>query len=198
LDVVGDRWSLLVVRELLVGPKRYSDVLSGLDGVATNLLAQRLRSLEDTGVVERRVATNPNGIVYALTPWGAQLRETVEALVRWSTPLMALGQGDDAFQAEWLVLALRALLPDKTSKRPIRVHFAVAGALIGLRIDQDGTRVEPRPSDQADAVLDASPTVILGLAAGALTVEQAVAAGSLRGSQRSLDTVFTSHSVIDD
>ncbi|MGP0109740.1 MAG: winged helix-turn-helix transcriptional regulator [Acidimicrobiales bacterium] len=196
--MVGDRWSLLVVRELLVGPKRYSDVLSGLDGVATNLLAQRLRSLEDTGVVERRVATNPNGIVYALTPWGAQLRETVEALVRWSTPLMALGQGDDAFQAEWLVLALRALLRDRTSKRPICVHFAVAGALIGLRIDQDGTRVEPRPTDQADAVLDASPTVILGLAAGALTVEQAVAAGSLRGSQRSLDTVFTSHSVIDD
>ncbi len=195
---MGDRWSLLVVRELLVGPKRYSDVLSGLDGVATNLLAQRLRSLEDTGVVERRVATNPNGIVYALTPWGAQLRETVEALVRWSTPLMALGQGDDAFQAEWLVLALRALLRDRTSKRPICVHFAVAGALIGLRIDQDGTRVEPRPTDQADAVLDASPTVILGLAAGALTVEQAVAAGSLRGSQRSLDTVFTSHSVIDD
>jgi DNA-binding HxlR family transcriptional regulator len=198
LDVVGDRWSLLVVRELLVGPKRYSDVLSGLDGVATNLLAQRLRSLEDSGVVERRVATNPNGIVYALTPWGAQLREAVEALVCWSTPLMVPGQGHDAFQAEWLVLALQALLPDNTSKRPIRVHFAVAGALIGLRIDQDGTRVGPRPTDQADAVFDATPTVILGLAAGALTVEQAVAAGSLRGSQRSLDAVFTGHSVIDD
>lgn len=110
LDVVGDRWNLLIVRQLLIGPARYRELLDGLGGVATNLLADRLRDLETAGVVERRLAEEGNAIVYALTPWGAELREPVEGLIRWSTPLMARGSGGDRFQAEWLVVGLRALL----------------------------------------------------------------------------------------
>jgi DNA-binding HxlR family transcriptional regulator len=113
LDVVGDRWNLLIVRQLLVAPACYRELLDGLPGVATNLLADRLRDLETAGVVERRLAEGENAIVYALTPWGAELREPVEGLIRWSTPLMTRGPGGDRFRAEWLVLALSALLVGK-------------------------------------------------------------------------------------
>lgn len=80
--------------------------------VATNLLADRLRDLEGNGIVERRVAGA--GIHYALTQWGAELREPMEALGRWGTPLVLKGRGSDAFQPRWLVLALPALLRGAT------------------------------------------------------------------------------------
>src|SRR5687768_14679131 len=95
LDVVGDRWNLLIVRQLLIGAARYGELLDGLPGLATNLLAERLRDLETAGVVERRLADEGNAIAYALTPWGAELREPVDALIRWSTPLMVRGPGGD-------------------------------------------------------------------------------------------------------
>lgn len=93
LDVVGARWSLLIVRELLVGPARYNELLNGLPGIATNLLASRLRELEEVGVVARTLDTESNGVAYTLTPWGRELRDTVAALVKWSTPLMISGPG---------------------------------------------------------------------------------------------------------
>src|SRR5216684_4431450 len=117
LDVVGDRWSLLIVRELLLGPMRYGELVASLGGIATNLLADRLRSLESSGVIERRLG-HMSGVVYALTPWGSQLREAIEALIRWSTPLMVSGRDGDAFQPHWLAVALEALLRGRTGKPP--------------------------------------------------------------------------------
>src|SRR5919108_4394339 len=108
LDVVGDRWNLLIVRQLLVGPARYGQLLDGLPGMATNLLAHRLRHLEAAGVVQRELAAEGNAIRYSLTSWGGELREPIEALIRWSTPLMVRGVGGDTFRAEWLIVALRA------------------------------------------------------------------------------------------
>src|SRR5919198_3861323 len=105
LDAVGDRWSLLIVRELLPGPMRYSELVASLGGIATNLLADRLRSLESSGVIERRLGQT-SGVIYALTPWGSELREAIGALVRWSSPLMVSGRGGDAFQPRWLAVAL--------------------------------------------------------------------------------------------
>jgi DNA-binding HxlR family transcriptional regulator len=97
LDVVGERWALLVVRELLDGPRRYGELLEGLPGVATNLLAERLRSLVESRVAVRR----PDGR-YALTPWGEGLHEAIYALGRWAAPLMARPVGDHAFRLQWL------------------------------------------------------------------------------------------------
>lgn len=85
LDVVGDRWSLLIVRGLLAGSMRYGELVASLDGIATNLLADRLRSLEPAGVVERRPGQT-GGVWYALTPCGSELREVVEAFIRRSIP----------------------------------------------------------------------------------------------------------------
>jgi DNA-binding HxlR family transcriptional regulator len=97
LDVVGERWSLLVVRELLDGPRRYNELLSGLPGIATNLLVERLRSLEADDVVRRLDDGR-----YALTPWGVDLHEAIYALGRWAGPLMARPRGEDHFRPNWL------------------------------------------------------------------------------------------------
>lgn len=70
LEVVGDRWNLLIVRQLLIAPARYRDLVNGLPGIATNLLADRLRDLESSGVIERRLAGEGSAVEYSLTPWG--------------------------------------------------------------------------------------------------------------------------------
>jgi DNA-binding HxlR family transcriptional regulator len=108
LDVVGERWTLLIVRELLMGPARFKDLQNGLPGIATNLLTERLNRLADLGIISRDTAgTHP---VYELTEFGRGLREPIEALVRWSAPLMISGPGDDRADPRWLAIAVPALL----------------------------------------------------------------------------------------
>ena len=188
LDVVGDRWSLLIVRELLVGPMRYVELATALGGIATNLLADRLRGMERAGVVERRVGDA--GVVYALTPWGEQLREPVEALVRWGRPLMFTGPGGDAFQPRWLAVALPALLTGRTAQPAVEVGIEVPGMSFTLRLDETGPHVTVDPEQRAATVLAAEPEVVLGLAAGALALDQALAVAEVHGDRRLLATVF--------
>jgi DNA-binding HxlR family transcriptional regulator len=188
LDVVGDRWNLLIVRQLLMAPTRFRELLDGLPGVATNLLTERLRDLETAGVIERRLAEEGNAIVYALTPWGAELREPIESLIRWSAPLMMRGPGGDALQPRWLAVALPALLRGRTAKRPAELGIEVAGLFMTLRIDKDGPHVTVQPDRHPDTILKAEPAAVLGLAAGVLTIDQAGA--SVHGDPRVLTTVL--------
>lgn len=193
LDVIGDRWNLLIVRELLAGPARYGRLLDGLPGLATNLLVGRLRDLEAAGIVERRLSGQPNAVLYALTPWGAGLREPVEALIRWSAPLMARGPEGDVFRAEWLVVALRALLAGKTARRPADVGVGVdtGGQLVGLRATSAGIEVDGQGGGaRHDAVVRAEPAVILGLAAGALTFDQADSLVTIDGDEQAARAAF--------
>lgn len=174
LDLVGDRWSLLIVRELLPGPRRYRDLAASLHGIATNLLADRLRRLEADGVLERRLT--PGGpVVYALTPWGAQLREPIDALVRWSGPTMVTGpRDDDAFEPRWLAVALPALLRGVRPAREAEVGVEVRGTLLAVRVGAEGAEgveVAVEPADRPATVVAGEPDVVLGLAAGALGVD---------------------------
>lgn len=172
LDLIGDRWSLLVVRELLPGPMRYGELLSSLNGIATNLLAGRLRRLEAAGIIERRLGET-TGVEYALTSWGAELREAVEALVRWSTPVMMTGPApDDAFEPRWLAVALPGLLADKRSGKDTELGIDVSGDVMSLHIDENGPRVEIHPAERPPTVVQtSSPALILGIAAGVLDIE---------------------------
>src|SRR2546426_419798 len=107
LDVVGDRWVLLIVRELLaLGPSRYSDLKRGLPGIASNLLAERLKVLEAEGVVERYDAPPPVGTtLYQLTARGRELQDVVHALARWGLGRMYTGAAEaDAVQPQWSAL----------------------------------------------------------------------------------------------
>ncbi|WP_214318573.1 winged helix-turn-helix transcriptional regulator [Nonomuraea sediminis] len=188
LDIVGERWTLLIVRELLPGPMRYTELKTSLAGIATNLLAERLRALESNGIVERRL--EEAGVVYALTPWGAGLREPMEALGRWGAPLVMTGRDGDSFQPRWLVLALPGLLRGITATPAVELGVETDGFLMVLRIDEHGPSAIIRPDQQPDTVFTAAPEVVIGLAAGALTIDQALSLGDLRGDRQVLDKVF--------
>jgi DNA-binding HxlR family transcriptional regulator len=187
LDAVGDRWSLLIVRELLLGPMRYGELAAALGGIATNLLADRLRSLEACGVIERRPGET-SGVVYALTPWGSELREPIDALIRWSTPLMVSGPGGDPMRPQWLALALPALLSGRTAKPAVELGIETAGVFMTLRIDKDGPRLTVEPERRPDTILEAEPAAVLGLAAGAISIDEAGA--SVHGDPRVLAAVL--------
>lgn len=178
LEIVGDRWNLLIVRQLLIAPARYRDLLEGLPGIATNLLADRLRDLETAGVIERRLVGAGSQVAYALTPWGAELRQPIESLIRWSLPLMVSGPGDDTFRPEWLTLAIPALLDTRVRIR----NSATVGLEFGqptfqLRASRSGFEVGPHDGRDLDATLRADPACVLGLAAGALSLRDAQALG---------------------
>ncbi|MEV2220450.1 helix-turn-helix domain-containing protein [Nocardia vinacea] len=178
------------MRELLVGPARYSELQVGLPGIATNLLAERLRTLEDAGVVQRQLDTGTKGVIYALTPWGTELRDTVAALVNWSTPLMVPGPRGDSFRTHWLKVALEALMHGRSTEVPAIVGVEVDGTLVTVHVDRTGPHVALDDDGRPETVLRAEPAVVLGLASGMLTVEQAIAAGDFRGEAKDFATVF--------
>lgn len=178
LEVVGDRWNLLIVRQLLVAPARYRDLIDGLPGIATNLLADRLRDLEAAGVVERRLTGEGSAVEYALTPWGAELRQPIESLIRWSTPLMARGADGDSFRPEWLALAVPALLDTRVEARPAAtVGLEIGDPILQLRATRSGFEVGSRDGRDLDATVRADPAHVLGLAAGAFSLSDARALG---------------------
>ncbi|GAB3485920.1 winged helix-turn-helix transcriptional regulator [Amycolatopsis cihanbeyliensis] len=187
LDVVGERWTLLIVRELLPGPMRYTELKTSLQGIATNLLAERLRTMEANGIVERRL--EDAGVAYALTPWGAELREPMEALGRWGAPLLATGRGQDSFQPRWLAVALPALLRGATASPPIELGIETDGCLMTLAVDEDGPSAFV-PDRVPTSVFTAAPDVVVALATGAISVEQAVAAGEFQGDSNVLRSAF--------
>lgn len=143
LDVVGDRWALLVVRELLLGPRRYSDLLEGLPGVGTNVLATRLRELEASGIVERRRLPAPTPVtVYDLTEDGRELRTVINALAGWGVRRLDSPTDDDALAPRWLAGSISAALPadkfDDNTSYELRIEdspfvFEVRGGVVLAR-----------------------------------------------------------------
>ena len=191
LDVVGDRWNLLIVRQLLMAPARYRELVDGLPGIATNLLADRLRDLETAGVIERRLAEEGNAIAYALTQWGAGLREPIDGLIRWSTPLMTRGPGGDHSRAEWLVLPLSTLLAGRTPVgRLWTVGIAVDGHLVQVRTTRSGVEVAPHDGRDLDAVIRADAQIVLGLAAGVLALDDTGELIDIEGDAAAVRAIF--------
>ena len=130
LDVVGDRWTLLIVRELeLRGACRYTDLRNGLPGIATNLLADRLRELEHEGLVAREEAPPPIATtLFRLTERGAELRPVLESLVRWGMPLMTEDNAGDAVRSHWLAWAIELILTDRSPEAPpVTVELRTGG-----------------------------------------------------------------------
>jgi len=106
LDVLGERWTLLIVRNLLLGPQRYSELLRGLPGITTNLLAKRLQDMEAEGLIERGDGAS-DVTAYRLTPSGRDLEPAIHALGRWGWRRMGKPSGRDRRSIEWLFVALR-------------------------------------------------------------------------------------------
>jgi DNA-binding HxlR family transcriptional regulator len=183
LDVVGERWSLLVVRELLDGPRGYNELLGGLPGIATNLLIERLRSLEAGGVVHR-----PDDGRYALTPWGQDLHEAIYALGRWAGPLMARPRGQDYFRPNWIRHMVVARFEGID---PLRKDMAVelrCGDQPPITLISAGGEVHlaTRRSAKPDVVLAGPDEAVVGLLLGRVGRAEAesrgvTATGNVRG-----------------
>ncbi|MFI1733779.1 winged helix-turn-helix transcriptional regulator [Streptomyces acidicola] len=113
LDVVGDRWTLLIVRELLAGPRRYTDLHADLPGVSTDVLASRLKDMERDGLTTRRRLPPPAAAyVYELTGHGRELLPVLQALGEWGAPLLGERRATDAVRAHWFALPLSRVLRD--------------------------------------------------------------------------------------
>jgi DNA-binding HxlR family transcriptional regulator len=119
-DLLGERWTVLIIRELLLGPKRFSDFRERLPSMGTNRLSERLTTLCDAGVVERLGRTEG----YALTPWGEGLRPILFDIVRWGFPLLLQREEGDASRAEIIALGLTALLPPAADATGVRETYA--------------------------------------------------------------------------
>ena len=177
LDVIGDRWSLLIVRELLLqGPCRYTDLQYGLPGIATNLLADRLRDLEAAGVLHREAAPPPVATtLFRVTPRGEALRGVIDELGRWGAPLLDGGMHDgDSFRSHWITLPLELYYYDPTPDGPpvtIEARFADGPMLI----ESAGGTVRARQgsSDHPDAVLSGPASMIVGVLSGRMGLEDA-------------------------
>lgn len=130
------------------------------------------------------------GVLYRLTTWGVGQREPIEPLARWGMPLMATGRNGDVFQSRWLAVALPGLLRDVTETPAVELGIETDGLLILLRIDENGSTAQIRPDYRPDTILTAEPETIVGLAAAALTTEQALAQASFQGEVETLRTAF--------
>jgi DNA-binding HxlR family transcriptional regulator len=180
LDVIGDRWTLLIVRELLLrGACRYTDLRNGLPGIATNLLADRLRQLEQAGLVSREEAPPPIATtLFRLTPRGEELRSVIEELGRWGIPFMVDDPEGDAFRSHWLELPVQLYLTDHAPERPpitIEVRTGEAPLLIET-VDGD-VRARAGAAEDPDAVLTGTPQLVAGVIAGVLGLADARALG---------------------
>jgi len=160
LDVVGDRWTLLIIRELLLqGPCRYTDLKSGLPGIATNLLSDRLRDLEQAGLIRREEAAPPVATaLFHLTSAGAELEPVLTALGGWGIRYMTQPGDGDEFRSHWFAFPVSLFLHDHDPAGP--------PLTIELR-----TRAGRAPSP--DLVLQGTPRVILGLLSAHLTPAEA-------------------------
>jgi DNA-binding HxlR family transcriptional regulator len=145
LDVVGDRWTLLIVRELAVRPCRYTDLRDGLPGIATNLLADRLKSLEAAGVISAEAAPPPVATtLYRLTQRGEALLPALRELVLWGAPLLADADETDEVRSHWLVPAARAMFADVdlSNADPLEVALDIDDEPITLSVEHGQLRAE--------------------------------------------------------
>jgi DNA-binding HxlR family transcriptional regulator len=156
LDLVGDRWALLVVRELILGPKRFTDLRAGLSHVGPDVLAQRLRDLEDAGVVRRRTLPPPGAArVYELTERGLELEPVVLALGRWGSRAPFPG-GDAGLGVDAFVLALKTLF-DPDSDLEATVELRLAGQPFRARVAGGRFEVARGEAQQPDATIAGEP-----------------------------------------
>lgn len=179
LDAVGDRWTLLIVRELLAGPRRYTDLHADLPGVSTDVLAGRLKDMEAQGLATRRKLPPPAAAtVYELTARGAGLLPVLTALAEWGAPDLAERRPTDALRAHWYALPLLRRLP--STGLPAVVDVVLDEGVFHVRLGGDGPAYGDGPAAAPDARLELDADTCRELAEGLLDVAEAVAAGRLR------------------
>jgi DNA-binding HxlR family transcriptional regulator len=182
LDLVGERWALLVVRDLLGGPKRYTDLLASLPGIGTNILAARLRDLEQAGVVRKTKLPPPAAsTVYELTPYGVELEEVVHALGRWGARSLGPPETSEPLRPGWLPNAARTTFDPEAARGVTGVYeLRSGGELATIEVADGKVRVALGAAETADVRIEAEPPVLFRLTSGELSAGDAVRAGVVR------------------
>ena len=172
LDVVGDRWTFLIIRELLIrGACRYTDLKNGLPGIATNLLSDRIRELEAAGVIRREEAPPPVATtLFHLTEAGAELGPVLDAIGRWGVRFMAEPAADDEFRGHWFAFPVSFFLRDRDPDGPpVSIELRTASSPVVVEISGGSARMRLGTAVAPDLVLRGEPRLILALFSGQLT-----------------------------
>jgi DNA-binding HxlR family transcriptional regulator/putative sterol carrier protein len=187
LDVIGERWTLLVIRGLLTGPKRYSELYDQLPGIGTNLLATRLRELVEHGIAQR------TGDGYELTGSGEALRPIVHALIRWGHRFRHLVRDVAESRPEWDMLALEAAFrPERAEGIECTIDLTLSGFRFHIVIRDATARCFSGAAPEPDATATTTTETLMAIGDGRLSLGDAIESGKLdlQGSQRAFRRLF--------
>src|SRR5690625_1879589 len=178
--VLGERWALLLVRDLSIAPRRFKDLHQGLPGIPTNVLTTRLRELETAGVAEREIAEAPQrGVVYRLTDYGQQLQPIVDALGLWGAQRMSSPTPDDVVTSASLAAALRSAYQPGVLDNPVTYLVHAGPATAWVQADSSSITVGTETPDVSpDATIHAGPQ-IRWLLAGTISAAEALESGAI-------------------
>ncbi len=181
LDVVGERWTLLVVRELYGGPKRYTDLLSGIPGVSTDMLAARLKTLEEHDLVVRRTLPPPAAsTVYELTDLGRRLEPVLQELGKFGMELLGKRKGE-AFRIHWLELPVRMMFrPERAAGPPMIIQFESAGEAFHARVENGTLQTVIGHHESPDVVFAGDVETLTRASKDRRIAEEAVEKGKLK------------------
>jgi DNA-binding HxlR family transcriptional regulator len=181
LDLIGERWALLVMRELLLGPKRFSDLRADLPGISANVLTQRLAGLEETGLVVRRKLPPPAAAqVYELTDWGYESEIIIQQLGRWATR-SPLHDPSQSLSGTSLMLSFRTMFaPDRAGDFAGSIGFRIGHER--YRVTIQGGKIEAVRGDPegADAILTGAAPMVAAIVYGGVPIDALTAEGALQ------------------
>ncbi len=189
LDQVGDRWELLVVRELMLGPRRYTDLAEALPGIGSNILASRLRDLENVGVVRKTKLPPPWAVtVYELTEHGRELEPVLRALAGWGARTLGAPDPSDC----WSMYAVHVRFrPEAAVDGTYEIRF-VGGETISMEVTDGALVARKLPAEAPDLVVEAHPEALHALVQGDVSMRDALADGRINilvGSEQELEAL---------
>lgn len=190
LDVIGERWTLLIIRGLMTGPKRYSELLDQLRGMGTNLLAERLKSLVQHGIIEKGAGGD---VRYSLTERGEALRPILLSLIRWGHQFRDLADEDAVSRPEWDMLAIEAAFrPERAEDVDVVIDLTLDKFRFHIVVDDESVQCVEGAAEDADVTASTNSSVLLDIGGGKTTIAKAVDRGDLelRGSRRSFGVLF--------
>jgi DNA-binding HxlR family transcriptional regulator len=192
-DLLGQRWALLVVRELLLGPKRFTDLRMGIPDISPNVLGQRLRELEESGIVMRRKLAPPAAVqVYELTEWGRDLEPAVLALGRWASRSPSFPE-DAELGPDSLVLALKtAFDPAKADGLEATYELRVGEVPFKITVKDGEFQAAHGEAESPDATITSDPASLASVVFRGNRLVKAVESGAVEidGSRRAVNALF--------
>jgi DNA-binding HxlR family transcriptional regulator len=190
VELVGERWALLILRDLTVGPRRFTDLRRGLPGIPTNILTARLKELERGGVVQRRILPRPAAaVVYELTAYGQELEDVILRLGRWGSRSLGQPRAGEVVTRDSLIVTLRTLFrPSSAEGLSVTYELHVGEIVLHARVEDGVLHAAEGPLEDADLVID-THLGLKALLAGEITPAHALASKTVRikGDRRLLE-----------